>query len=76
MRSTWESSDHSSTPEPVCRSRGGGGMELERSTGTAPWTAPWSSVTSLSQQRLPLRCNPSWLAAAVAVGSASGGGTW
>jgi len=22
MRSTWESSDHSSTPEPVCRSRG------------------------------------------------------
>ena len=57
-------------------SRGGGGMELERSTGTAPWTAPWSSVTSLSQQRLPLRCNPSRLAAAAAVGSASGGGTW
>ena len=51
-------------------------MELERSTGTAPWTAPWSSVMSLIQQRLPLRCNPSRLAAAAAVGSASGGGTW
>jgi len=51
-------------------------MELERSTGTVPWTAPWSSVTSLSQQRLPLRCNPSRLAAAAVVGSASGGGTW